>query len=77
VSCAKVAQCEHSRIDSIFEFLYKNIIIYKTSQENVMENTALDMNCREFLELSEDYPTEMEAIVEMLIGAEEELCQES
>ena len=42
-----------------------------------MENTALDMNCSEFLELSEDYPTEMEAIVEMLIGAEEDLCQES
>jgi len=42
-----------------------------------MDNNMLDMKCSELLELAEDFPTEMEAIVEMLIDAEEDLCEES
>ena len=46
-------------------------------QEIIMGNNVLDMKCSELLELTEDFPTEMEAIVEMLIDAEEDLCEES
>lgn len=42
----------------------------------IMDNNALDMNCSELLELAEDYPTEMESIVEMLIDADEDLCEQ-
>ena len=42
-----------------------------------MDNSALAMSCSEFLELAEEFPTEMEGIVEMLIDAEEDLCEES
>jgi len=42
-----------------------------------MDDNVLDMKCSELLELAEDFPMEMEAIVEMLIDAEEDLCEES
>jgi hypothetical protein len=42
-----------------------------------MENNMLDIKCSELLELTEDFPMEMEGIVDMLIDAEEDLCQES
>ncbi len=42
-----------------------------------MNNSALDLSCSELLELTEEYPTEMEGIVEMLIDADEDLCLES
>ena len=43
----------------------------------VMDNNELDMNCEELRELAADFPAEMDVIVEMLIDAEEDLCQES
>ena len=42
-----------------------------------MDNSVLALSCSELLELSEEYPTEMESIIEMLIDADEDLCQES
>jgi hypothetical protein len=42
-----------------------------------MDNSALAMSCSELLELAEEYPMEMEGIFEMLIDADEDLCQES
>ena len=42
-----------------------------------MDNNELDMNCEELHELATDFPAEMDVIVEMLIDAEEDLCQES
>jgi hypothetical protein len=42
-----------------------------------MDQNALEMNCEELRELAADFPTEMDVIVEMLIDAEEDLCQES
>jgi len=42
-----------------------------------MDNDALVMDCEELRELAADFPTEMGVIVEMLIDAEEDLCQES
>ena len=42
-----------------------------------MDPNALAMNCIELRELADDFPTEMDVIVEMLIEAEEDLCEES
>ena len=42
-----------------------------------MDNNLLSMGCGELRELATDYPMEMGVIVEMLIDAEEDLCQES
>jgi len=42
-----------------------------------MDNTVLDTSCSELLELAADFPAEMDVIVEMLIEAEEDLCEES
>jgi len=42
-----------------------------------MNDNMLAMNCDELRELATDFPVEMGVIVEMLIDAEEELCQES
>jgi len=42
-----------------------------------MEQNALAMNCEELRELAADFPTEMDVIIEMLIEAEEDLCEES
>ena len=42
-----------------------------------MDNNVLVMNCDELRELAADFPIEMGVIVEMLIDAEEDLCQES
>ena len=42
-----------------------------------MDNNLLAMDCGELRELATDYPMEMDVIVEMLIDAEEDLCQES
>jgi hypothetical protein len=41
-----------------------------------MNNSMLAMNCDELRELATDFPMEMGVIVEMLIDAEEELCQD-
>lgn len=41
-----------------------------------MDNNSLAMNCDELRELATDFPMEMGVIVEMLIDAEEELCQD-
>ena len=46
-------------------------------QETVMNNNLLTMNCDELRELAADFPMETDVIVEMLIDAEEDLCQES
>jgi len=42
-----------------------------------MNNNMLAISCDELRELAADFPMEMGIIVEMLIDAEEELCQES
>ena len=42
-----------------------------------MDHDELDMCCEELRELAENYPREMEVIVEMLIDADEELCRDS
>ena len=42
-----------------------------------MEQNMLDTNCDELRELAADFPTEIDVIVELLIDAEEDLCQES
>jgi hypothetical protein len=42
-----------------------------------MEHNALAMNCDELRELATDFPTEVGVIVEMLIEAEADLCEES
>ncbi len=34
----------------------------------------LNIDCEEWREISSDYPTEMEVIVEMMIECDEELC---
>jgi hypothetical protein len=47
------------------------------NQERLMDNNLLAMDCDELRELATDYPMEMDVIVEMLIDAEEDLCQES
>ena len=42
-----------------------------------MDHNELVLNCEELRELAADFPTETGVIVEMLIDAEEDLCQES
>ena len=42
-----------------------------------MEQNMLETNCEELRELATDFPNEMDVIVEMLIDAEEELCEEA
>ena len=42
-----------------------------------MEQNMLDTKCEELRELAADFPTEMDVIVEMLIDAEEDLCEEA
>ena len=42
-----------------------------------MDNGLLDMNCDELRELAADFPAEVDVIIEMLIDADEDLCQES
>ena len=42
-----------------------------------MDNDLLDMNCDELRELAAEFPAEVDVIVEMLIDADEDLCQES
>ena len=42
-----------------------------------MDQNELVMNCEELRQLAEDYPTEVGVIVEMLIDADEDLCEES
>ena len=42
-----------------------------------MNDNALAMNCEELRELAADFPMETDVIVEMLIDAEEDLCEES
>jgi len=42
-----------------------------------MNENALAMNCEELRELAADFPMETDVIVEMLIDAEEDLCEES
>ena len=41
-----------------------------------MDNSVLKTKCSELLELANEFPTEMETIVEMLIAADEDLCEE-
>jgi hypothetical protein len=54
-----------------------SILLFTNIQEITMDNSALAMSCSELLELAEEYPMEMEGIFEMLIDADEDLCQES
>jgi hypothetical protein len=54
-----------------------SILLFIDIQEIAMDNSALAMSCSELLELAEEYPMEMEGIFEMLIDADEDLCQES
>ena len=42
-----------------------------------MNDNSLAMNCEELRELAADFPMETDVIVEMLIDAEEDLCEES
>jgi len=41
-----------------------------------MTTEALTINCAELRALAEESPNEVEVIVEMMIEADEELCQE-
>ncbi len=41
-----------------------------------MNTEALAIDCQQIRELAEDNSREMEVIIEMLIEAEEELCEE-
>ena len=42
-----------------------------------MDQNELAMSCEELRELAADFPTEVGVIVEMLIDADEDLCEES
>ena len=41
-----------------------------------MDESNLKVKCADLLAMAEDSPLEMEVIVDMLIEAEEELCEE-
>jgi len=42
-----------------------------------MEHNEPEMSCEELRQLAADFPEEMDVIIEMLIDAEEDLCEES
>lgn len=41
-----------------------------------MDTDILSINCEELRELAEESPTEMEVVVEMMIEADVELCDD-